>query len=150
MSNLMPPMEERLALLERRFQRWRWVTLLLVSILGVCLLAGADPATQILPPSDASEVIKAMESKHVISATQYQLIDESGVVRAVLGTVKGGSVGFYVFDKKGEQKACLGESGLRALDKNGSVASLGLVDGTPVVVLSEQYGRGAKLRLEPK
>jgi hypothetical protein len=150
MSDATQPIEERLVLLEHRFRRWRLMTLSLVSILGVCLLAGADRSQQILPPSNASEVIKAMESKHVISATQYQLADENGVVRAVLGTIRGGSVGFYIFDKRGEQKACLDERGLRVLDKDGSVATLGLVDGTPVVVLSKMYGRGAKLRLEPK
>jgi hypothetical protein len=144
------PIEERLALLEHRFQRWRLVTLLLVSMLGVCLLAGADRGQQIRPPTDAAGIIKAVESKQVVSATQYQLVDENGVVRAVLGTIKGGSVGLYVFDRNAEQKACLDEGGLRVLDKNGNVASLGLANGTPVVVLSKMYGRGAKLRLEPK
>jgi hypothetical protein len=125
-------MEERLVLLEHRFRRWRLMTLSLISILGVCLLTGADPSQQILPPNDASEVIKAMESKHVISATQYQLADENGVVRAVLGTIKGGSVGFYVFDKRGEQKACVDERGLRVLDKNGSVPHWAWWTGPPL------------------
>ena len=150
MGNTTEPMEERLVLLEHCFRRWRLVNLLIVSILGVCLLAGANGGRQILSPADAAGIIKAMESKQVVSATQYQLVDENGVVRAVLGTIKGGSVGFYIFDKKGEQKACVDEGGLRVLDKDGSVATLGLVDGTPVVVLSKLFGRGARLRLEPK
>jgi len=143
-------MEQRLARLEYRFRRWRSATLLLASVLGICFLTGADHPPQVLPPTNASGVVDAMESKQVIAATRFQLVDESGRIRAVLGTIKGGSVGLYVFDTHGEQKACLDESGLRVLDKNGSVATLALVDETPVVVLSKMYGRGAKLRLEPK
>jgi hypothetical protein len=149
-SPVAPQIEERLHLLENRLRRWRLVTLLLVSVAAVCLVTGAGQFRQYSPPAGAPALVKHLESKEIVSATQFRLVDENGTIRAVLGAIKGGRVGLYLFDENGERKTTLDETSLLVVDKEGNTATLALVDGTPIVGLSKLFGRGARLRLEPK
>jgi len=131
-------LETRLATLERRASRLRWVALLAVA------LAAATPAWLLLG-----------ERSPIVESKLWMVRDSSGTVRALFGLTNDG-VALTMYDSTGQVRLDLGLApggvpGLLLLSERGEpVAALNVrQEGRPVLRLSD-YGARERIDLEPK
>ena len=82
----------------------------------------------------------------VIRAERFEVVDENGMLRALLSLGTDGEPGLRLYDKNGQHRAALsllnnGEPRLGLYDKDGSRAVLGVVDGEPRLWFFDQNGK---------
>jgi hypothetical protein len=123
---------------------------LIVSIIAAALVAGlvgGSAASWFLIGAPAFALTAPPLAK-VVQAQRFELVDESGRQRAVLGPTRRGDVGLLIADASGQVRAVLtvngkGEPGLELLDEQGeSRASMAVRTGeSGTLALRDTDGR---------